>query len=348
MSGKAKTVASKSYNSVDILKLILAVFVMMIHSALDKTVISPLLRIAVPLFFIISSYFFFAKEEKLDNAKDKYSALRRMAKRNLALYLIWAIVQLPVSLYVNDYLPIIFNGGIFYALRDVIFGNGFTGSWYIPALVIGIIAVFFLSKKISAGWLICITLPFYIISCVSTNYRNIAGSDFIIVKLIEGYYNLTGCHFHTSFPVSLFWVSIGNFLAKKQISAKNGALFGIGAVTALLLGIERYLIVKNNWGLTDDCYLMLILLCPIIFLLVKKSNFTFNSPFRIRELSVIIYVAHGACGRIVGFVLKKLPFGIFKIEMVKIFITFLLLTALAYLILYLKDRLKLKVLKYVC
>ena len=43
----------KRYNTLDILKFILSFFVVFIHSGVDKTVLSPLLRTAVPLFFII-------------------------------------------------------------------------------------------------------------------------------------------------------------------------------------------------------------------------------------------------------------------------------------------------------
>ena len=55
----------KTYNTLDMLKLILAFFVMTIHSGVDKTILSPILRIAVPTFFIISSFLFFKKKTTL-------------------------------------------------------------------------------------------------------------------------------------------------------------------------------------------------------------------------------------------------------------------------------------------
>ena len=76
-------VSAKEYNSLDILKFILSIFVLIIHSEIDKTVISPLLRIAVPIFFVISGYLFFSKIQKLDNRKDELNALAHLFKRNL-------------------------------------------------------------------------------------------------------------------------------------------------------------------------------------------------------------------------------------------------------------------------
>ena len=93
---------TKEYNSLDILKFVLSILIMVIHTGIDKTIISPLLRIAVPLFFIISSFFFFSKINSISE-KEKPAALLRFVKRNLGLYLFWAIIQLPVKIYVNGY-----------------------------------------------------------------------------------------------------------------------------------------------------------------------------------------------------------------------------------------------------
>ena len=73
----------RTYNSIDILKIILALFVVVIHSGIDKTVLAPVLRIAVPLFFIISSYFFFTKNAKLQTNKEKNTALHITRQNNL-------------------------------------------------------------------------------------------------------------------------------------------------------------------------------------------------------------------------------------------------------------------------
>ena len=51
----------KNYESIDLVKIVMSVFVVAIHTELVPDVLSPWTRIAVPVFFMISSYFFFNK-----------------------------------------------------------------------------------------------------------------------------------------------------------------------------------------------------------------------------------------------------------------------------------------------
>lgn len=52
---------SKINSNYDILKVALAIMIVMIHSEFLPNVLYPWFRISVPLFFIISAYFFFSK-----------------------------------------------------------------------------------------------------------------------------------------------------------------------------------------------------------------------------------------------------------------------------------------------
>ena len=61
---------SKTYNGLDLLKFIMALFVVMIHvkpnvhSEILTTVFNPILSIAVPIFFVLSSVLIFKKLTK--------------------------------------------------------------------------------------------------------------------------------------------------------------------------------------------------------------------------------------------------------------------------------------------
>ncbi len=343
-----KIFSSKEYNALDILKLILAVLVMIIHSGTDKTLISPILRIAVPLFFIISSYFFFSKIRKLDSKKERNTALFHTVKRNLLLYLIWSVVQLPIVIFMRGYHHDFIPSGAWAIVRDILLGSGFTGSWYIVALVIGIVAVFLLSKKIPSLWLALLTLPLYILCCLTTNYGNLFDESSIVYGIGNGYYELTGLYIHTGFPVALFWVSLGKVLADKLPAVKTNILALLAVISGGLLMLERYFIVRLGSDLTDDCYFMLILFCPMIFLLVSRCTFTFTTRFRVRELSVLIYVTHGCIGRIVGYALKLVPMSAGLFEPTKLLGTLAVAVIVGILIIFIKERYRTSVLKYIC
>ena len=69
---KITQMKSKTYNGLDLLKFIMALFVVMIHvkpnahSEILTTVFNPILSIAVPIFFVLSSVLIF---KKLTNIK---------------------------------------------------------------------------------------------------------------------------------------------------------------------------------------------------------------------------------------------------------------------------------------
>ncbi len=339
---------SKTYNSLDVLKFILSIFVLIIHSGIDKTIISPLLRIAVPMFFIISSYLFFSKLEKISDEKERRTALFHLVKRNLYLYLFWVVLQLPVFIYGKHYHTDFFPNGIFNTIRDVLLGKGFTGSWYIISLVLGTVIIYYLLKKLSVGTVLCITLPFYVVCCLTTNYLGLFDSQSLMVRFANGYETIVQTFFNTSLPGGLFWIGLGCFFAKKRLSVSSCALYIMLAISAITIATERFFIVKYGLQYLDDCYFSLILLCSCIFLLVLRNNIAFKSKFRYREISTLVYVIHGTCGRIVGFVLKALPLEFLKNEIIKVCITVCVAIVLSYIFLFIRDNLKFKILKYGC
>ena len=83
----------KNYSLIDITKFVLAFLVIGVHtfpfsdisSELNLIFIASICRIAVPFFFVASSFFFFQKDRKIT------SYLKRIA----LLYLIWTIIYSP-------------------------------------------------------------------------------------------------------------------------------------------------------------------------------------------------------------------------------------------------------------
>ena len=55
----------KNYDIFDLTKFILSLFIVAIHNSIIPDILSPCARIAVPLFFMISSYLFFERKSKI-------------------------------------------------------------------------------------------------------------------------------------------------------------------------------------------------------------------------------------------------------------------------------------------
>ncbi len=85
----------------DVLKIVLAIFILAIHTTPTDFSLRPLLRLAVPLFFIITSYLFFSKQNRLHSDRDKTNALKKFVRRYLKLYLFWFVVLLPITIFLK-------------------------------------------------------------------------------------------------------------------------------------------------------------------------------------------------------------------------------------------------------
>ena len=140
----------------DLLKYILSIMVVAIHSTLYPETLFPWLRIAVPLFFIMSSYFLFSQLDYPDTAKQK-KILGKYILRNIKLYAFWFTILLPITLYLRR--DIYLSGNILLRfikfLRNLFLGSTFVASWYITASIIGIYIIFYMSKKFP-NFIICI------------------------------------------------------------------------------------------------------------------------------------------------------------------------------------------------
>ena len=90
-------------NKFDILKLVLAIFIVGIHSTRAGMILRPVFRLAVPLFFIISSYLFFLKQCTLSSWIERYKGLKKYAKRILLLYLFWFLLLFPFTIYYREW-----------------------------------------------------------------------------------------------------------------------------------------------------------------------------------------------------------------------------------------------------
>lgn len=103
---KEKMPKAMEYNCIDLLKLIMAFFVIAIHSGLSnitsgicKDILNDIFALAVPYFFITSGFLLFRKTD-INNwgSNDKKRLLRYLVKI-LKLYGAWTLIYLPLTIY---------------------------------------------------------------------------------------------------------------------------------------------------------------------------------------------------------------------------------------------------------
>lgn len=253
------------YDSIDLTKFVLAFMVVLIHinpfSAEVNVVVMPVLRLAVPLFFIISAFFFFTKVNvgKGATESDVVQAVKRaigFTKRNLTLYFFWLAILIVPVIALRGWFGRGILRGVFVLLQHFFFGSTFIASWYIMALIIAVWAVLILSVKLSSTQVVAITAPFFVVSCLMSNYY--------YAPLTQAHLDALEFAFwypYNSFWIGLFWVAVGKWISDRGGSGKVSLLAAFWAARQLALSF---------WDLSSGS------LCRTITALTRASIFRFR------------------------------------------------------------------------
>lgn len=288
----------------DLLKLILAIMVVCIHCQILPSILFPWVRIAVPLFFVISSYFLFSKLKVVKEKEKKY-VVKKYVIRNIKLYLFYAILLLPLILYHRNYFydkSVV--KGFLRIIRSVLFSSTFIASWYIMASIIGTIIIYKLSKRFSNKYLFIISLVIYLLITLRSSYMFAINNKFIL-KIIN-MYELLFTASYNSFPVSLIWIVIGKIFAEKKI--ENNYTYKIVSVIAVIgLFVEHYLVKLKSGSINNDCYIMLVPSVILIFIQITNAKMiTIKNSVKIRNFSTILYALHGTIHAVIAVIFKSI------------------------------------------
>ena len=290
------TASAKQDAKYDIAKFVLSLLVVAIHASLYPTVLFPWLRIAVPLFFMISSYFLFSKMREASADQHK-SILKKFVVRNLQLYLCWFVILLPITLYIRK--DIYFSHGwlqnVVTMLKSVLFGSTFAASWFLTAMVIGVLIVYLLNKVLKNNLLLLLVgLMFFTIVTLGSSYYDAVADTFFgtIIKVHITVFGALVC----SFPAAVFWVVIGKLFAEQKIKMHSWLLWVVLMIgSAVALFVEwKYAVVRNG-SYSMDSYFMLAPLCVLLFLGLTKIRPIYRErSVYVRRLSTVVYVVHAS------------------------------------------------------
>ena len=289
----------------DVLKIVLAIFIVVIHTTPLSISVLPLFRLAVPVFFILSSYLFFSKQVRLLNEEEKTYALRRFINRYLKLYFFWFLILLPVTVIIRKWYV---NPGfdtILSIFQCFLFGSTFRASWFLMAALIAIVFVWYFSKWINEKWLFFLGIVFYLFCCITSNYYSLLEKSDMMIDFYEQYKSIMFAPYN-SFPVAFLFVMFGKILAERSMSIPQHFLFVLLIVSLLLLCSEYCLIKKYTLSIADDSYFFLVPSSLFAFMFIGQSRWTFKTDTReMRKASTIIYCCHASYASIVNFFLEQ-------------------------------------------
>ena len=342
---ESSIVRSKSYDSFDLFKFITSLIIMLFHTnPLGEShfhTMHPWCRIAVPVFFMISSFLFFGKYDILSE-EEKKGYMLKFVKRNLVLYIFWFIIFLPFTIIYRDYL----HKGIIFFIGSIFLGSTFPASWFLIALAISIIIVAKLDKGGGKIIVPVVGILFYLLCLGQFTWRPLADRTVFLPKL----YDATEIRFANTFFVSVIWVWIGRVFVKKKdqlLAVDIKKITAAFILSMVLLFIEDGWLFNNGY-FTDhnDVYLMCLSAVPLFFWIILKLDVQITHAKTMRCMSTLIYCIHATIAECLKVYVITPRFGKYELpwSLVCFLVTAAVTLLLSRLILKFSDRFK--ILKY--
>ena len=331
----------EKHDSIDLLKFVLSLCVIAIHVPPIRggyEVLRLICRLAVPLFFIISSFLLFAKLDGITEKEEKHHILKTFVKRLLILYLSWTFILLPFTIIMKRW----YEHGLFQTIitviKQIIIGSGFIASWYLMALIIGTILIYAISNRLGNKVTFVISLCIFIICCLWCGYGKLL--HFEVVD--------EGIKIYNSFPVSLAWIIVGKIIAENTNHIRSivsgRRKYNLLLISFILYALEYFLCIRNDWANATDALLFQMPVCTMLFITVLSWNVNLGSKaITLRKISTVTYCLHASFANALSFVVRRMSSIDFQNTyecLVRYMITALVCVGVTFLIMKLSKRWK--------
>ena len=238
-------------------------------------------RIAVPFFFAVSGWFLVPRLRR-----EGAAALGPFLKKTLLLYLLSALLYLPLNLYNHTLAD---SGASL--LRDIFFNGTFYHLWYFPALALGACIVWALVRGLGRwAWLPAVLL--YLVGLLGDSWYGLTAA---LPPLRAAYEGMFLCFDYTRnglFSTPIFLL-LGGWLAQRPRRNRPG-LYGAGLLASLVLLTAEGLLVKHFDLSRFDALYLTLPLC-VGFLLLWLAALELPAAPALRGWTAAIYVLHPWC-----------------------------------------------------
>lgn len=283
--------------TIDLLKFIFSLCVIMIHAQLFKdmshlayaTLTMGLARLAVPFFFISSGYYFY---QNVCLNKDVKSYFVKIIK----IFIIYELIE--VLIYTVPMLPMIQKYGVFIYLWKII-SVGLGGAyWYLVSLVLSLLILLPFWRRKSILPLLCIGLGIYLIVFTNDSYGFLFEKT--IIQVLSKFHTTIWTWPQAGLCSSLFYLSLGAWIYEKKPSLHYINIYLLIAVIGLLC--EAYFL-QTHGAYDANCYLSLIICTPLLLIWALKHEQLPISTEKLGKMSLYIYMLHPLILNIINFAL---------------------------------------------
>lgn len=283
---------NERYSTIDFIKYIASVLVIIIHthpfmnicSSLEFISVNIISRMAVPFFAICTGYFLSSKYKSVNNQCSWLLHWKKM----IIIYFIWTVV------YLIRLIPNWISSGWFsiYAFIDYAIATLFSGSyyhlWYILSVIYAIPLFIVCLKKLDKKSIICLSIILWGIKALSYGYFQWLPQSIIIIfnflEKISGLRDAVLC----ILPLML----LGNCIKNQKV--KSNIFYIVGLIASSLIYFAEIFVLKylgqEHFSFIFSIFFVSFFLFNI--LLKLNINIKSNISYLLGKASMIIYLIH--------------------------------------------------------
>ena len=275
----------------NVMKFIMAIFVMVVHFSPFKT-IHPLLhfisihgftRIAVPFFFLSSGYLL--SEQGMIPPQRLKKTLTKLIK----LYVFWTLIYSPLIVLqlVNTPSPLHWSITL---VRNLFFEGSFIHLWYFVASIIGLVMVTTLQRFIKTRFIFSLLIMLFILGVLGDSYYGLS----ITIPYLSTFKTTLFQFIYTTrngvFFAPLF-IYTGIIIKKLQPNFKKHTLFVSLLFTLILSFVEIFFLRNQGWARDYNLTFFNYPLSVFSFLISLRVKVSFNTD-HFRSMATTLFYIH--------------------------------------------------------
>lgn len=288
----SKLSAKNNYNSIDLFKFFMAIFVIAIHTepfagvsnGFILKIFNSTVSLAVPFFFLASGYLLAKKLNWPFNSSDDITAIKKYLFKMIKLYAFWSLIYLPLAVYryVTGKYSLL-SSVLSYIKGFFILGENYNSwiLWYLLSTIFALVFILICAKlrfspylTVAIGLcLISVGIGFDYLVSYSSTLPTILSSlkNLIIVTLGSG-----------RIFKGAFYISCGMLLAHKKINQLVG-------LPAFLISYVLNYFISNSFV---SAYITIIS-CVSLFITAENIKLKDSPVYPIlRKMSTSMYFIH--------------------------------------------------------
>lgn len=241
-------------------------------------------ELAVPFFVVTTAFFFYRKIVNCGDGNVNLVFVNYI--KHLAILLLsWSVIYLPVYFYKECFVAKKSFSAVMiqYLEKFLLKGETYLHLWYIQALIVSSVIIFYLSQKISTEKLLAVSYILYI------GYQFFENCE--LGELTRIYSLIPVAILNYTCRISVF-ILIGKLFAEQKKKRDNKVNI-IGLIVASVAGVA-FLILRlfhESIGASLQ-FLVLPIIIYFLFAICIGIDFSFNRQSEVRKMTELFYFTH--------------------------------------------------------